>query len=401
MILSTDGNAHTASFPVGSDTFRDVNHTHMAAKWFVKYMQKPILSSDKDGNKLYGNLTALQDAVRSGHEIRCIVDKHYVFPLHNVNVSDLVAGQRIDRVDKAYQNNSAGFIFNTKAFWYITYLSSAETRHTCVAAQAKCNRAVLEDIALDWYSDTCWKHVYTSTAASSGTNTHDQCKRQPLGLKTLASAITGGARVRFQIPSWNHYTAEADNLSIRGNQVTAQALKRIGKTGESEIVWVWLMVSTTGIVRVARHSLGATGTKSDSTEAHRIDWFVDTRTKELVLEHDRDGNITKGNSANLVKAVGQGVSVRCVRKVQSDTFAFEAQNLAIHGIHIAAQTLNHVSMEKLDSCEKKIQSDPFWFFTIVDTTGRIEKSRWKIGKHESYGVDDNEKVGQIKWFVYR
>ena len=50
-----------------------------------------------------------------------------------------------------------------------------------------------------------------------------------------------------------------------------------------------------------------------------------------------------------------------------------------------------------DPWELEIKPNAYWWFTIVDTTGRREMFRWNVGQHILRGYDV-EQIGH-KWFV--
>ena len=74
-------------------------------------------------------------------------------------------------------------------------------------------------------------------------------------------------------------------------------------------------------------------------------WFADTQKWNLALETDQAGNVITGRKENLINAIRNGSTVRCVT---SDGFyAFPAENIAIDSTstNVAAQTLNHISQQ--------------------------------------------------------
>ena len=129
-----------------------------------------------------------------------------------------------------------------------------------------------DTVAIEWFADECWKEVFLHDA--SGTTLSGS-------RLALTSALLSGHRVRFQIPEWNYYTAEADSLSVRNGHVTAQALKHVSKNGltgfQNDAYWYWLMVSSTGTVRATRYNVGEHKHRGDSTNKVKVKWFIDTR----------------------------------------------------------------------------------------------------------------------------
>ena len=158
----------------------------------------------------------------------------------------------------------------------------------------------------EWFADGCCRHVFT----------HDTKGIRICGSRdALVSALMSGHRVRFQIPEWDYYTVEADNLSVQSGHVTVQALKQVSKNGltgfNSDSYWYWFMVSTTGTLRATRYNVGEHKHRGDSTYKLTVTWFVDTRVWKHVLSNDASGSVLNGSRLNLVHAVKTGADVQC------------------------------------------------------------------------------------------
>ena len=83
----------------------------------------------------------------------------------------------------------------------------------------------------------------------------------------------------------------------------------------------------------------------NSSNDQTVIWFSDTQKWNLALETDQAGNVITGRKENLINAIRNGSTVRCVT---SDGFyAFPAENIAIDSTstNVAAQTLNHISQQ--------------------------------------------------------
>lgn len=123
--------------------------------------------------------------------------------------------------------------------------------------------------------------------------------------------------------------------------MTAQALKHVITNGNLGASWVWLMVSTTGTVRVTKHDVEGNKLFSDSTYRLSVKWFVVTRPWDHVLSNDPDGHVLSGNRSALVQSVRAGVDVSCVVGNIIQGYAYKAKNLALSpdGNHVATQTV--------------------------------------------------------------
>ena len=402
VIVSTSGVMQMTRYNVGSHTHRGTNSLKTSIKWYVQTSglpPMPTYSHLADGSKEQGSLNNLESSVQNGHEIRCVSSKKYSFPLQNVAINyqgvKFVSGQSLDHISVSSSSNLIQFQAN--AYWWFTVVTTRglrdASRWTVGTHQSRGHTQ--DTVGIEWFADGCWKEVFSHDAKG----TRIRGSRQ-----ALVSALMSGHRARFQMPQWNYYTAEADNLSVRNGHVTAQAIKHVSKKGltgfQDDAYWYWLMVSTTGTVRATRYNVGEHKHRGDSTYKLSVKWFVDTRPWNQVLSNDQSGNVLSGSRSNLVQAVRAGADVRCVQGNQKQGYIYKAQNLAVSpdGNHVAAQTLNHVSMQTAPNPnEVMIQPKAYWWFTIVSTAGLREMSRWTVGEHTDRG-HTTDKVGQ-KWFV--
>ena len=402
VMVSTNGMMQVTRYNVGSNTNRGTSSVKRSIKWYVQtsaLLPKPSYSHLANGGRVQGSLNDLENSVQKGHDIRCVSDKRYSFPLQNVAINSqgvkFVSGQTLDHISSSTSNSLIQFQSN--AYWWFTVVTTRGlrdmSRWTVGIHQSRGHTQ--DTVAIEWFTDGCWKEVFLHDGSG---------KRLSGSRQALTSALLSGNRVRFQIPEWNYYTAEADNLSVRNGHVTAQALKHVSKAGltgfQNDAYWYWLMVSTTGTVRATRYNVGEHKHRGDSTNKLKVKWFVDTRPWEQVLSSDPSGNVVSGSRSNLVQAVRGGADVRCVQGNEVQGYAYKAQNLAVSpdGNHVSAQTLNHVSMQSAPNPnEVMIQPNAYWWFTIVSTTGLREVSRWTVGEHVDRG-HTSDKVGQ-RWFV--
>lgn len=402
VIVSTDGTMQMTRYNVGSNTHRGTNSQKTEIKWYVQtsaLLPTPSYSHLADGSKVQGDLNDLESRVKKGQEIRCVSDNRYSFPIQNVAINSnnpkFVSGQSLDHISL---NRSGNLIqFQSNAYWWFTIVTTQGlrdmSRWTVGSHQSRGHTQ--DRVAMEWFADSCWREVFS----------HDAKGTQLSGsLELLTSALLSGHRVRFQIPTWNYYTAEADNLSVRKGHVTAQELKHVSKSSltgfQNDAYWYWLMVSTTGTVRATRYNVGEHKHRGDSTDKVMVKWFVDIRPWQEVLSNDQSGNVLSGSRSTLVQAVKAGADVRCVQGDKVVGYAYKAQNLAVSpdGKHVAAQAVSHVSMMSASSPhEVKIQPNAYWWFTIVSSTGLREMSRWTVGEHVDRG-HTSDKVGQ-KWFA--
>jgi len=392
-MLSTNGKMQNIRYNVGSNVNRGSNTRNHGSKWFIKTAPSPVYSNDKAGKATSGDIQALKDAVKSGNEIRAITNGYYSFDTQNIAYSgNKVVGQFLDHVSKKKSGNTISY--QDKAYWWFTMISTTGKRDMSRwAVGSQDDRGHTSDtVSTQWFKDGCWEQVYSHDSDGKALNG---------ALKDLVAAVQSGKRIRFQFTKSAHYTAEADNLSVRNGHVTAQALKHVSKasleTFQDNAYWYWLMVSTTGTVRQTMYNVGEHVKRDDSKFKYGVTWFVETRPWKLAYAHKSNGRPTFGSKANLLNAIKNGASVRITH--ENGDYAFPASNLALSGSEVAAQNVNHVSMQTAtdNRSEMQIQSKAYWWFTIVTTRGERDMSRWKVGVHKSVGRNQN-RVG-LKWFV--
>ena len=380
VIVSTNGVMQMTRYNVGSNVHRGTNSLKNSIKWYFQtpgLLPMPSYSHEANGIKVQGSLNNLESSVIYGQEIRCVSSKRYSFPLHNVAINSngikFVSGQNVEHISVTSSNNVIQFQSN--AYWWFTVVTTRglrdASRWTVGTHQSRGHTQ--DTVATEWFADGCWKDIFAHDATGIGI-----CGSR----KALVSALMSGHRVRFQVPKWNYYTAEADNLSVRNGHVTAQALKHVSKNGltgfQSDAYWFWLMVSTTGTVRATRYNVGEHKHRGDSAYKLTVKWFVDTRSWKQVLSNDASGSVLSGSRLNLVHAVKTGADVRCVQGNTVQGYVYKGQNLAVSpdGNHVAAQALNSVSMQTApDPNELMISPKAYWWFTIVSSTGLREMSR--------------------------
>lgn len=214
--------------------------------------------------------------------------------LHSKNNRKGVAcvfGQNVDRISVSHANNLVRF--QTNAYWWFTSVNTrglrVMSRWTVGIHQSRGHTKDIVDI--EWFVDSCWKEVFFPDRRGKLISGSRQ---------TLASALLSGHRVRFQILSWNYYTAEANSLHVHNGHVTAQALKHVITNSNLGASCVWLMVSTTGIVRVTKYEVEGNKRFGDFTYCLSVRWFVDTRPWGHVLSNDPTGHVLSGNRSALV-----------------------------------------------------------------------------------------------------
>lgn len=368
-------------------------------------IQSPIYCNAKDGAVNCGNLTRLAIAIQNGGEIH-IVDPSsgYSSEFSNIAYStDLtkVAGTHIWSVSQMKVGNHIEFQEN--AYWWFTIWSSSGSRdmsrwsigeHTDRGHSA-------DSLLMNWFVDPCWTLAYE----------HDE-NGQPVdgSFNLLRAAVLAGKRVRLV---HNNYAIEADYLEVLKTRVTAQVLGHVSKANlerfQSNVYWYWQHYDTKGRIETVRYSVGSKENRGKSNGKGRVKWFIDTRPWTHVYSHSTTGSLRHGSKQKLINDVKEGKMVRfAIRYAPNPKTSFvvaNADNLAISpdGTDLAAEHIRSVSIILMrDGVSEEndyvsFQDNPYWYFMMALTTGKIERSRWTIGSHEARG--NNDVTADIDWFT--
>ena len=288
------------------------------------------------------------------------------------------------------------------AFWQFTLHSTDGNRHTSsweFGDHVKVNE-VNDTVDMDWYSDPCWKEVYS----------HDQDGNTINGsLSDLVSNLETGHRVRLLYD--DSTSIEADEIMIRNGHVCAQLVNHLSKQDTahftSSVHWFWQICCSTGTCNVARIYVGSSTTVSGPNPVKRaIRWFVDTRSWEEVLSVGSDGTVLAGDKQSLADSVLQGADVRYImnleslRANQNYSLIYTADNLEIDpttndtiAFHLRAMARNPSG-----SFEERYVTPLRWIFVLADTHGNVPVDFWKVGEHTQYNRGFTIDF-PMKWFV--
>ena len=182
------------------------------------FVSMPSFSHLADGSLVQGNLSNLVKSVKSGHEVRCVTDKKYAFPLQNVAINSqgvgFVSGQNVDSTSIKRNDNLIQFQSNVYRWFTVVTTRGLRdmSRWTVGIHQSRGHNQ--DTVANEWFVDECWKEVFT----------HDS---KGASLSGSRQALTSALSCPF--PQWKYYTAEADNLSLQNSHVKAQVLKHVRK----------------------------------------------------------------------------------------------------------------------------------------------------------------------------
>jgi len=109
---------------------------------------------------------------------------------------------------------------------------------------------------------------------------------------------------------------------------------------------------------------------------------------KLAYHHDGDGNAVSGLKYSLISAVLSGARARVVI---GKSYSTEADNVQVHGSHVFAQLLQHVSKASWD----KFQDNAYWWWVMVSTDGVMQMTTNDVGSNTHRGTNSLKR--SIKW----
>lgn len=182
---------------------------------------------------------------------------------------------------------------------------------------------------------------------------------------------------------------EADTVYITGEKICAGFLGDVSRSAmnefESDLERVWRLACTTGTVETMKCDVGSDTVSSTTAETASIEWFVDIpRVWTKIVSVDASGSVISGSKSALAAEIRKGSEVRY--KLNYDGFSVfrQADNLEIKGEEVAAMHLRSIIE---DTASPTFMACTHWFHTILSTTGRFDRSRWRFGSHSSAGHD--------------
>lgn len=215
----------------------------------------------------------------------------------------------------------------------------------------------------------------------------------------LISAVLSGARIR--VVTGHSYSTETDNVHVRDGHVFAQLLQHVSKKSwdrfQDNAYWWWVIVSTDGRMQMTRYNVGSNTHRGTNSKKTSIAWYVKVSALLSIpsYSHQANGSKVQGNLKALEASVQRGNEIRCV---SSKSYSFPIQNVAINSKpkFISGQNLDHVSVSHGGN-GIQFQSNAYWWFSVVTTSGLRDMSRWTAGIHQSRG-HTQDKVA-IEWFA--
>ena len=101
----------------------------------------------------------------------------------------------------------------------------------------------------------------------------------------------------------------------------------------------------------------------------------------------------------LITAIQAGTDVKIVvmDSAQGGGISTKCDNVIWKTNYVACVDTSQISIKPVSGGATGFHDNPYNVYTLFDTKGRIERSRWLIGDHVSKG--HNVQKSAIKWFV--
>lgn len=395
--LCSTGHVHMVRYFVGNHVSAGINHDYVHMQWFTKKTGKPIYSHTQDGTLIRGSVEDVIIAVEAGADIR-VVDRclGYAVRMDNVEVAldkSMAAGQSLWHVSE--RKNGPNLEFQGDDYWWFSIWSTdgdVDVSRWNVGEHVKRGNNSMAQ-SMNWHSDSCWQMAYK----------HDpEGNLEDGSLELLRLAVETGHRIKVLVD--NAVTVEPDQVNVRGGHINAEILSLVSKkdikTFADDVFWDWRVLTTTGTEGAEWFNIGEYRNRGSMLSKKSMTWFIDTRTWNRVLVHDEYGTVLAGSKQRLISAIRSGADVRYKLTFSSNSIIHQADNVEISADgNVGAMHVRSVSLKFTPGSpyEVTFQNSPYWWFTIVSTSGKVDISRWTVGEHVNRRHTDlNVKV---EWYV--
>ena len=206
----------------------------------------------------------------------------------------------------------------------------------------------------NWIIDPCWELVYISRSDRYGNNWGS--------IASLLWYIRQGHKVRA---IFEGVSMEADTILIRNNQITAQFVSQVARSGR-KMFWVWQLVSTTGRIQTVTNDVGTNNRIKHADTNKRIEWYVDTRRWREILSQRTNYDTGCGSRSAYTHSVQSGHDIRLALHYRHYSVYVTPDSVG-KGAHLQA-SFNRGVGYKIDwksSDEFKFHLPPHWDFFFL------------------------------------
>lgn len=351
---------------------------------------KTIVKTGKNGEEKYGSKRDLVNHLVAGDDIRfSLINGTYFTSIQSAILTgnENVCVQALFHISKSGYNN-----FQSDAYWwFLNVCTSGHVHMSRWSVGAHTDRGQTKTTYdITWFarSRSCQTQPIFCNLETGGRKCGD--------VSLLANSVLNGASVKVLNPqngyitSFTNIAVSGDGLSVAGQYPWHVSQSTVNNHVEfqSNVYWWATIWSTTGRVEMSRWNVGEHTSRGKSSMNTPMEWFVDD-CWTLAYSHNSSGHETDGSLDLLVGAVLAGRKVR----VKMGSYIVEPENLYIRNGHVSAQLLGHLSKNTIFD----FQTDVYWYWQIVSTTGDVETVRYNIGSTQNRGNSADKQA--ISWFI--
>lgn len=351
---------------------------------------KTILKTGKNGEEKYGSKRDLVNHLVAGDDIRFSLNNGTYFTSIQSAIltgNENVCVQALFHISKSGYNN-----FQSDAYWwFLNVCTSGHVHMSRWSVGAHTDRGQTKTTYdITWFarSRSCQTQPIFCNLETGGRKCGD--------VSLLANSVLNGASVKVLNPqngyitSFTNIAVSGDGLSVAGQYPWHVSQSTVNNHVEfqSNVYWWATIWSTTGRLEMSRWNVGEHTSRGKSSMNTPMEWFADD-CWTLAYSHNSSGHETDGSLDLLVGAVLAGRKVR----VKMGSYIVEPENLYIRNGHVSAQLLGHLSKNTIFD----FQTDVYWYWQIVSTTGDVETVRYNIGSTQNRGNSADKQA--ISWFI--
>ncbi|XP_069122600.1 uncharacterized protein [Argopecten irradians] len=347
-----------------------------------------------DGSPLFGDITAITDALREGAEFRIHILPELFLEVNNAALkSGLVCASSLFVLSKSNWDT-----FASSMFWRYTMVCSDG-----MVYQARIYLGKQEQLpSLQSSSHSIW---YTRKLKGSqqrpnplyctDSTFEPTCNNVADIISTSEQGMSIKVAYHFGTPAYylnSIHRLEVDSGSCR---LVAQMPWKIGKSASSgryytPLYWYIALIDTEAIRTVTRWYIGDHTFNSESTGTLLYtEWFVDT-CWALVFSHGVNGEPLSGSKETLTELILQGRRVQVV----FGPYTMEADNVIIDNDIVTAQLLGQIDTLTATSFKP---GKAEWKWVRISSNGKYNVDLYDIGASQKKGQSTS--TVQVSWVI--
>ena len=118
---------------------------------------------------------------------------------------------------------------------------------------------------------------------------------------------------------------------------------------------------------------------------------------QFAYEHDGQGHPVEGSLDVLVDAVSNGADVKVGVESSGVTSFFDCDFLYVKEALVTCMNTRHISVRGIEGGGFGFQDNAYHWFSMVNTNGKRDMSRWNVGEHVDRG-HNQDRTG-MRWYI--